>query len=181
MTRAEYGLHIGKSRQRVDQLVKEGTITLNPDGTIDPNRGDVELAQANKLHNQVYMEQLARKTSLQADRLALDLRARRGALISSEEALDFWVFTVANLKSRLRALPTKLATELAFLEKPAACQQLLLREIDGLLNEMVTTVEGWKFWPNDRTLEEKNGETKSKTNGRTGGSSQGIQEDRADF
>jgi hypothetical protein len=153
MTRREYADYRGKTRQCVDAWVREGKITLNKDGSIDPMRADVELAQSSKKSNAEYMRELARKTGLQADRLALDLTARRGELISSAEALEFWEFTVMNLKSRLRALPTKLASRLASEVRPSACQHLLLVEIDGLLTEMAGTIYEWDKWPNGLTLE----------------------------
>lgn len=179
MTRREYADHISKSRQRVDQLVREGVITLNKDGSIDPMRADVELAQSSKKSNAEYMRELARKTGLQADRLALDLTARRGELISSEEAFEFWEFTVGNLKSRLRALPTKLASRLASETRPAGCQHLLLVEIDNLLTEMVGTIHSWQHWPNGRTLEELNGKKESRTNSRTSSTQPVIPENSA--
>lgn len=169
MTRKEYGTYKGVTRQCVDAWVREGKVTLNRDGTIDPLRADVELQQAGKKSNQAYMEQLARKTALQADRLALDLTARRGALISAEEAFNFWEFTVLSLKSRLRQLPTKLAGRLACETRPAACQHMMLVEVDNLLTEMVGTVEQWQHWPTGRTLEEKRNGKQKAANSRTSG------------
>lgn len=179
MTRKEFADYKGKTRQCVDAWVREGKVTLNKDGSIDPMRADVELLQSSKKSNAEYMRELARKTGLQADRLALDLTARRGALISAEEAFSFWEFTVLNLKSRLRGLPTKLASRLASETRPAGCQHLLLVEIDNLLTEMVGTIHSWQHWPNGRTLEELNGKKESRTNSRPSSTQPVIPENSA--
>jgi hypothetical protein len=158
-THAEYALHRGLVRSRITQLARAGKLVMAPGGGIDIPGSDARLdAEPKPRKHPEYMQALARKTSLQADRLALDLTKRRGELISAEEAFDFWAFTVSNLKSRLRGLPTRLASQLAFEARPAGCQALLLREIDALLNEMVETVEKWEHWPNGKTLEEQNDE-----------------------
>lgn len=91
----------------------------------------------NVTRDQKYIQAKTRLANEQADRLALQNAKTRGELIPREEVNAMWIDDVAKVRTKLLALPQKLALSLSGVaHQPQDVQDILTREIYEALNEL---------------------------------------------
>lgn len=160
ITMAEYSRRRGCSRPYITKLVQQGVVSLTQ-GMIDPVSADLQIAAFSaQLHDkgatgQPDDDSLAswRKRELQAKTALrqLQLDEETGKLVNAEELKTVFARLFTDVKTTLRAIPSKAAGELVHLarnaksdrEGMAAVSTLLLKEIDASLTEL----SQWKGQP----------------------------------
>jgi hypothetical protein len=78
----------------------------------------------------------ARTESTKSLMARLDLDERRGAVLERALVEDAVFQAMRVARDQLRVLPTKLATQLAYLDKPEACRKLLENEVRTILDDL---------------------------------------------
>jgi len=78
----------------------------------------------------------ARLTRAQADRAELEAAELKGTLIQAEQVAQTWGNVLANVKTRIRSIPTKLAHKLANVRKISEAEELLRDSLDQALEEL---------------------------------------------
>ncbi len=117
LTQAGYAKQKGFSRQYVNKIIKLGLITLDPSGKIDPIKADRELKRnsdpARKLKNGIedlsYTEARTLREQYRAMNEKLVFESRAGELFEAEVVMRLWGRHIMDCRSRLLALPTKIA------------------------------------------------------------------------
>lgn len=77
-----------------------------------------------------------RKVRVEADLAELELAKARGDLVPTAEVEKVWVDRVTRMKSKLRGVPTRSATQLVMMDSVPQVEALLLDMIDEALNEL---------------------------------------------
>lgn len=161
VSQSEYARQRGVTPGYINKLVKYGVLKLQ-DGKIDPVRADADIkAYAAQLHDtpgpkgsnpSANDDSLAawRKKELQVKTAIrrLELEESTGKLINIEELRTELAKLFVNLKTVLRALPSKVAGEIFHLAKNAKTEReamagiskYLLKEVDAALLEL----SNWK-------------------------------------
>jgi phage terminase Nu1 subunit (DNA packaging protein) len=84
-------------------------------------------------------DDVRRRYTLAAAQLKeLELAERRGLMVSVEDILPTLVDQLANVRSRLMAMPGRLAIELAALSDPVAIERVMTNELAAALSELTT-------------------------------------------
>jgi phage terminase Nu1 subunit (DNA packaging protein) len=135
----QFAALLGITRQRVNELAREGVIPKSGRGLFDPSTaipaycawlrdapdrrgGDAEL-KAEKV----------RLTREQADKAALENERLRGALIPAEEVERVWTAILANLRANLLAVPARVSSRAAL---PRETVQILDAEVRAALETL---------------------------------------------
>jgi len=123
---------------QADEIL-DATTRPNPRKPAPPNRTTVVVSSTGP-EALTYAEALARRTAAQAALAEIDLGVTRGELVNRAEfERESQAFDMA-LRSRLLALPTKLAVHLAN-QPPAKVCALLEREVHELLAEFAEAAQ----------------------------------------
>lgn len=85
--------------------------------------------------DELYLEKV-RLTRAQADKATLEVQVREGELVSARETVLAWSTYILSCRSRLLSLPTKLASELAGIDRPTLIQRILQEAVDEALIEL---------------------------------------------
>jgi phage terminase Nu1 subunit (DNA packaging protein) len=129
------------TERRVQQLAKEKVIPR-------VGRGEFELAPAVQGYIRFLQERMqsgddpdltrerALLTKVQRETAELELAAMRGDMHKSEDVMTVWTECVVNCRSRLLAVPAKLAPVLFEAESVVDIQEILKTAICEALNEL---------------------------------------------
>jgi phage terminase Nu1 subunit (DNA packaging protein) len=140
MTRAEFGKAHGVSRQMVDRWVRAG-LPVGQDGRIDRAQGQAWLA-ANTSRGrssgsgETFANARARKESSLADLRELELKEKRGELVSKKDAQLAFAALVTATKNHLLVLPDEIAPKVAALTDVREIRHLIDVEIRAALTEL---------------------------------------------
>lgn len=77
-----------------------------------------------------------RLTRARADKVELEVAAKKGELIPLREVEREWVAMTLSFRNKMLAIPTAMATLLADMDKPAEIAATLKRVIDEALEEL---------------------------------------------
>lgn len=83
-----------------------------------------------------------RKTNAEAELRELEIEEKKGTLIPLTEALDEFKDGLARCRSKMTALPTRLALELSSVTDPKQISHLLTVAIDEALDELAADFRG---------------------------------------
>ncbi len=149
MTQADYARHRKVTRQHISKLVKGGVLVLRgrqievaaSDAILD-DRAEVsptaelpdaatgaKLADA-RLQREIYAGKLRR----------LEFEAKSGTLIPADKVTKKWTAIAEVVKSRLEAVPSKLAPQVAALSDVKAVRALLAEEMRQVLRSLADGV-----------------------------------------
>ena len=80
----------------------------------------------------------ARKAKVEADRIEFDLNIKKGLYVSAELVTHELEKIIMNCRSKLLALPRKLAPILATADNPNEAENILTGGVEEALNELIT-------------------------------------------
>ena len=141
MTNAAYAKSRAISAQYIGRLVKNGTIPVLHDGSIDPAAADAARASRVRLrmkatpqagHGEGYWQARTAREVFSAKLLQLEYARETGKLLDADKTLELVTSAFANCRIRLRSLPKSLAAVLAN-RTPAEVEAILCIAIDGAL------------------------------------------------
>ncbi len=137
MTQAEYARYRGISRQHVSRLVKLGAIRPDKAGKIDPVEADKALDRDSPIGGkESFYEARARKEAALASLRELELQIKQGGYLHAETAERIWGETISRCRSRLLAIPTRLAPIIVHCKTPAEAQAKIETVIHEALTEL---------------------------------------------
>lgn len=133
------------SERRVQQLVKEGVLPKTIRGKYDLIvcvQSYIKYLQQRAFGNgaapqDTHLER-ARLLKAQADKTELEVETMRGNLIPVEQVEVDWLTMVMSCRSRLLAIPTKIAFQIISLKEPEEVERFLKRNIYEALTELAT-------------------------------------------
>lgn len=152
VSQSQLARELGVSRQRVSAMVREGLITPDSKGRIDLDAALVAIA-ANRDParggkqtpvNESFHEARTRKERALATLREIEADEAAGRLVDAEEVQQAFVSMITTARTRLRAIPSKVAGELYHVGKvsknqregAAEIQKKLLAEVDEALQEL---------------------------------------------
>jgi hypothetical protein len=165
----ELAKRLGISRQRVNDLAREGKLTREPDGRWDPDRAMDELSKTlDSRHrrrakvqqrgvrqdsraseseglpltgsaHEIFNRARAAKEVAIAKERQLDLRHRQGELLEASEVELAWTRKLTAFKERLLAIPDRLAQKLAAIAEDREIRAILDGEIRMALKALIET------------------------------------------
>jgi len=126
---------------------------MKGDGLIvQPKRGEYDLVESTRLYithlrdksgktitdGKVidFHEEKARLTKMQADKAEMEVEELAGQLVRVDDVLDQWQNILADVKGKLLAIPSKLATLVADISNPAEAQELIDDYVREALQEL---------------------------------------------
>ena len=134
------------SERRVQQLSREGVIPKATRGQYDlvgSVRGYVRYLRDQAAKAQAgapdYAAERARFIRARADLAEMEAEEKRGAVIAAEEVEAAWIAVLALLRTRLLALPDRLAPQLHAESGPAGVRDLLRGAFREALEELAET------------------------------------------
>ena len=160
MKQAEYARRRGVSRQAVAKAIKQGRITVLPDGGVDPETADREWAEnrgskmlapsapathVNRRQSPApfdpaefltFDEARALREQFAAERERLKLEQEAGLLIDAAEVRAVWFAALRTVRERLLNVPDRLAQQLATEGDAAQVHAALLKEIRFVLENL---------------------------------------------
>lgn len=77
-----------------------------------------------------------RLTAARADKVELEVQAKKGELIAVKEVEKKWAAMLIAFRGKMLTIPTALAPELSGMDSPAEIEALLRRSIHEALNEL---------------------------------------------
>jgi phage terminase Nu1 subunit (DNA packaging protein) len=83
-----------------------------------------------------FTSQRERLAARQAERLEIEVAVKRGELLYASEVTRVWADHIVNARDKLRAIPRKLAPQLAATRSPDLAVAILTKEIDDALSEL---------------------------------------------
>jgi len=131
--------------RRVQQLSKEGVIPRAERGRyelVPAVRGYIGYLKARSLNPGVvsFEEVRARKIAAEAEMAEMELLEKKGQLISAHEVVASWGEIVGACRSKLLAVPAKIAPVVAVEDNPAVCKQIVEEQIGEALHELAKFV-----------------------------------------
>ena len=131
--------------RRVQQLSNEGVIPKAERGRyelIPAVRGYIAYLKERSLNPGVisFDEVRARKIAAEAEMAEIELREKKGQLIPASEVVDSWAEIVGACRSKLLAVPAKIAPVVAVEDNPAVCKQIVEEQIGEALYELAKYV-----------------------------------------
>ncbi|WP_246032538.1 terminase small subunit, Nu1 [Thalassobius vesicularis] len=127
----------------MQQLSREGVIPKATRGQYDligSVRGYVRYLREQAVRAQAgapdYAVERARLIRARADLSEMEAEARRGALIAADDIEAAWIAVLAQLRTRLLALPDRLAPVVHAQESPAGVREVIREAIREALEEM---------------------------------------------
>ncbi len=163
----ELAKRLGISRQRVNDLAREGKLTREADGRWDPDRAMDELAKTldgqQQRHarvkprtipqtpqqtdseglpmsgsaHEIFNRARAAKEVAIAKERQLDLRRRQGELLEASDVELAWTRKLTSFKERLLAIPDRLAQKLAAVSEDREIRAILDGEIKAALRALI--------------------------------------------
>ncbi len=134
------------SERRVQQLSREGVIPKATRGQYDligSVRGYVRYLRDQAAKAQAgapdYAAERARFIRARADIAEMEAEEKRGAVIAAEEVEAAWIAVLALLRTRLLALPDRLAPQVQGAATPAAVRDLMRGAVREALEELAET------------------------------------------
>jgi phage terminase Nu1 subunit (DNA packaging protein) len=152
MSVSEYATARGVSQQRISALKSAGRLALTPDGKIDADQSDRNLAQTASRGRggipamdatddpevrQRILAARAKREHHEANLAALRERKESGELVALDRVQKAAIDAGALIRSALEQLPGKLGASLAAESDPTACRALLRVEIDAALADLI--------------------------------------------
>ena len=83
-----------------------------------------------------YQEEKARLTKMQADKVEMDVLERAGELVEVAEVVEEWQSQLMDMKGKLLAIPSKLATLVTDMDNTAEIQELIDTYVREALEEL---------------------------------------------
>ncbi len=146
------------SERRVQQLSREGVIpkaTRGQYNLIGSVRGYVRYLRDQAARAQAgapdYAAERARFIRARADLAEMEAEEKRGAVIAAEDVEAAWIAVLALLRTRLLALPDRLAPQVQGAATPAAVRDVLRSAVREALEELAET--DVRFERNDDELD----------------------------
>lgn len=166
LTKANYARHIGKSRQYVNELVRNGRTVQNANGLIlvaetdalvfetsDPSKvGVVErhaIERAEKQDTEItaadlkpignipaFQESKARKEFYAAENAEIEYKKAKGELLVAEDVVQVIYKVMIAIRTRIEALPDRLSVMLAAESDAARVKSMLTEEFEHALTEL---------------------------------------------
>jgi hypothetical protein len=159
MTKSQYAVHIGKSKQYISQLVRNGRVVQNPAGLIKVEESDALMAELADPSKQGVVERHAEARDTPAEPMldkagsayqqARAMREKYNAmsakiayekeiktLISVEEVIFAIASGDAVIRQRLESLPDVLSPQLAAEPDEQRVRSLLIDYIEALLTNL---------------------------------------------
>ncbi len=134
------------SERRVQQLSREGVIPKATRGQYDligSVRGYVRYLRDQAAKAQAgapdYAAERARFIRARADLAEMEAEEKRGAVIAAEDVEAAWIAMLALLRTRLLALPDRLAPRVQGAASPAAVRDLMRSAVREALEELAET------------------------------------------
>ena len=134
------------SERRVQQLSREGVIPKATRGQYDligSVRGYVRYLREQAAKAQAgapdYAAERARFIRARADLAEMEADEKRGAVIAAEDVEAAWIAVLALLRTRLLALPDRLAPQVQGAASPAAVRDLMRGAVREALEELAET------------------------------------------
>lgn len=133
---AEWAKKIGLSRSYVYRMGRLGMIQIK-DGMIDPAAAEAALDRDSPTGGkESFYEARARKEAALASLRELELRIKQGEYLHAETAERFWSETISRCRSRLLAIPMRLAPIIVHCSTPAEAQAKIETVIHEALTEL---------------------------------------------
>jgi len=127
--------------RRYRQLAADGKVPAPVNGVI--NTGEAILALlayyqrlARDKDSPTLLDERARLTKSQADRIELKLQKERGEVIHTETAMKEWGRVVQNIRQRLLAMPVKMAPQLYGVDSISEIKERIQKQIYDVLTEL---------------------------------------------
>lgn len=134
------------SERRVQQLGREGVIPKATRGQYDlvgSVRGYVRYLRDQAAKAQAgapdYAAERARFIRARADLAEMEAEEKRGSVIAAEEVEAAWIAVLAALRTRLLALPDRLAPQLHAEDSPAGVRDVMRGALREALQELAET------------------------------------------
>lgn len=153
ITQAEYARRRGVSREAVNRAVREGRISVDSDGRLDPDTADAEWtrnttprgvpagpAEVSVGSQGVVVTLTEAKTKLEyakAQLAELDLGERAGELVRVDEVRDLVFTAVRGARDKLETIPDRLAEVLVGQTDPDVIRKKLAGEIRTAIEELM--------------------------------------------
>jgi len=131
--------------RRVQQLSAEGVIPKAERGRyelVPAVRGYIAYLKERSINPGVvsFDEVRARKIAAEAEMAEIELREKKGQLIPASEVVSSWGEIVGACRSKLLAVPAKIAPVVAVEDNPAVCKQIVEEQIGEALYELAKFV-----------------------------------------
>ncbi len=131
--------------RRVQQLSNEGVIPKAERGRyelVPAVRGYIAYLKERSINPGVvsFDEVRARKIAAEAEMAEIELREKKGQLIPASEVVASWGEIVGACRSKLLAVPAKIAPVVAVEDNPAVCKQIVEEQIGEALYELAKFV-----------------------------------------
>lgn len=143
ITKSEFAREMNISPQRVHSLIKRGIIQVRKDGKINFDRAKKILednrATSPKMKNISYSDARARHEMLKIEMAQIELRQRKRDLIERGEVIKICSDIITISKTRLLAIPTKLAPQIVGVDSIRKIKSILEKEIRQALDELSRT------------------------------------------
>jgi DNA-binding XRE family transcriptional regulator len=148
ITQSQYAQRRGISRQAIHKHVKNGVITLLPNGKIDPEAADIELAEKlnpafkktdeNEKPNGnglLYHNEKAKKEKAQRQLLELDLKKKSGEYINKKKAANAFSGKITAVVRRLQKISKRISPAVAKESDRIKCEEMIHNEIKEAVEE----------------------------------------------
>lgn len=149
VTGAQLAAILGISRATVSNLAADGILVRADRGAFDL-AGSVQAYVRHKVTAakasgddgavQSLTAERARMARLKADQVEREARIAAGEYVAVADVEAGWLKVVGIVRSRLLAVPTKLAARIVGVRTPAEAEALLRKEIHGALGDIATTL-----------------------------------------
>lgn len=131
--------------RRVQQLSNEGVIPKAERGRyelVPAVRGYIAYLKERSINPGVvsFDEVRARKIAAEAEMAEIELREKKGQLIPASEVVASWGEIVGACRSKLLAVPAKIAPVVAVEDNPAVCKKIVEEQIGEALYELAKFV-----------------------------------------
>lgn len=141
MSKAEFAGYKGFSKPYVSKLVRLGMIILEKDGRINPEKADKMLAENSdparkEIKNRSYTESRAIREHYRSLNEKLDYQIKTGEFINADTARQLWERVTMACRSRLLALPSKVAPIVVHLKSIPEVKDQIEKLIHEALNDL---------------------------------------------
>jgi len=143
LSASQFAKELGISRQRLYKLIKKGIITRRKDGKIDlekerktlEDNSDAPLSpDGETIKGYTYYRTLSEK--YKSELAELEVRKARGELVEVERVVEDWQKNIYVFKTRILAIPSKIAPLITGEKSVKKIHSLLSNEIRTTLNEL---------------------------------------------
>jgi phage terminase Nu1 subunit (DNA packaging protein) len=143
-TQSQIAEHLDMTPQRVRDLIKQGVLNRkNARDSMDIDECRKNYIRYLRTRSQGLQnasgdlnEERTRLTKLQADKAQLEVQEMEESLVSVEKITEEWVGYVANVRSKLLALPSKVSHRVQAAETYAEAEKILKESVYDALHEL---------------------------------------------